>query len=155
MIAQQGQRGEVNRAGFDQRIDAGKSAQQAGRSDPPKRLALAHFQRAKTETEQRWMSRREVESAFFDFSQACHDLCDHRAFGAEQNVNAGEELRIGELSELHCWGITRVFSTASVAPRATIAASIDGGIDFFSEAPERVTSALQRRNPTPTAKLDE
>ncbi len=96
-------------ASLDAHEQAWEAARQPRGVDAPARLVLGHAEPAHAELEHRWACSFEMETALFHLDEVCEQPREHHATLAAERLQILEELRVGEIGELHASVLHREF----------------------------------------------
>ena len=100
-VVEQRKGGEREVAPLDAHEQIREAARQSRGVDAPARFVLRHAESAHAELEHRRTGRFEVEAALFYLDEVCEQAREHRPTLGTQRFQAAEELRVGEIGELH------------------------------------------------------
>jgi hypothetical protein len=100
-VVQERNRGEREIAALDPHEQVWEATCQPGGVDAPARLVLGHAEPAHAELEHRRTGSFEMEAALFDLDEVREHAREHGATLATERRQILEELRVGEIGELH------------------------------------------------------
>jgi hypothetical protein len=109
-IPEERHRREREVTAFDPHEQLGEATREPGRLDAPERFVLGHAQRAQAELEHGRTCRLEMQSTLLHLDEVGEQAREHHATSAADCLQAVEQLRVGEVGELHAYLLHLEFS---------------------------------------------